>query len=162
MSRGFKVPDIDGAPEHIANNPGLVFDLRRVGNFMADYYRAPVYLVGSALRKADPRDWDIRVILSDDEFTRRFGDVKEWESQHIAGSYGKIGWLVSEENHKKSRELQKQMHGKFVDFKVLPESYFNSRWKEELGHPKLRIDTMDQEWEWEKEVIADATSRGIT
>ena len=38
----------------------------------------PVYLVGSALDLPDPRDVDVRVILSAEEFEARWGDAKTW------------------------------------------------------------------------------------
>lgn len=36
-----------------------------------------IYLVGSAMKRKDWRDVDIRQIISDDEFTRRFGEFVE-------------------------------------------------------------------------------------
>ena len=43
---------------------------------------APVYLVGSALDRADTRDVDVRVVLSDEQFEARgYGLPTKWPSQ---------------------------------------------------------------------------------
>ena len=38
----------------------------------------PVWLVGSALELPDPRDVDVRVMVSSEEFQARYGDPAEW------------------------------------------------------------------------------------
>lgn len=45
----------------------------------------PVYLVGSALEEPNPRDVDVRVVLSDAEFDARWGNPSGW---HVHGQ----GW----------------------------------------------------------------------
>lgn len=45
----------------------------RWASYMAARYNGPVYLVGSALRLATPRDIDVTVIVADDEFCGRYG-----------------------------------------------------------------------------------------
>lgn len=45
----------------------------------------PVYLVGSALEEPNPRDIDVRVVLSDAEFDARWGNPSGW---HVHGE----GW----------------------------------------------------------------------
>lgn len=47
--------------------------LRAWANQIAARFNAPVYLVGSALREAKPRDIDIRVVVPDDAFVARYG-----------------------------------------------------------------------------------------
>lgn len=47
----------------------------------------PVYLVGSALEECNPRDIDVRVVLSDAEFDARWGNPKDW---HVRGE----GWRL--------------------------------------------------------------------
>jgi len=49
-------------------------------NQMAARFGRPVFLVGSALRLPDPRDYDVRIVLSDDEFRDRYGDPHEYEA----------------------------------------------------------------------------------
>lgn len=50
--------------------------LSRFGAYIAARYNGPVYLVGSSLRVAQPRDIDIRVVIADDEFCGRYGYEK--------------------------------------------------------------------------------------
>jgi hypothetical protein len=45
----------------------------RWSQYMAARYNGPVYLVGSVLAKADPRDIDLRVVVADKEFEGRYG-----------------------------------------------------------------------------------------
>lgn len=53
--------------------------LRRFGAYMAARFNAPVYLVGSALTKGNPRDVDVRVTLSEEHFRARYGvDSAGW------------------------------------------------------------------------------------
>jgi hypothetical protein len=57
----------------------------------------PVYLVGSALHCPSPRDVDIRVVLTDDEFRARWGDPAKWWGENAEGwrryaaDMGKLG-----------------------------------------------------------------------
>lgn len=47
-----------------------------------------VYLVGSALTRKDWRDVDVRHIISDDEFTRRFGEfVEPYDQNHFLRAF---------------------------------------------------------------------------
>lgn len=48
--------------------------------YLAARYNGPVYLVGSSLRVANPRDIDIRVVVADGEFCGRYGygEYNEW------------------------------------------------------------------------------------
>lgn len=50
----------------------------RFASYMAARYNGPVYLVGSALRLARPRDIDITVVVADKEFAGRYG-YKAWD-----------------------------------------------------------------------------------
>jgi hypothetical protein len=53
--------------------------LRRFAAYMAARFNAPVYLVGSALTRPDPRDIDIRIVISDSQFKARYGqDELSW------------------------------------------------------------------------------------
>jgi len=53
----------------------------RLGNWatqMAARFGSPVYLTGSCMMIAEPRDVDIRCIIEDDAFIRRYGDINDW------------------------------------------------------------------------------------
>lgn len=45
---------------------------------MALRFGRPVYLVGSARKLPDPRDVDVRVMVTDPEFKARWGDPEAW------------------------------------------------------------------------------------
>lgn len=49
-------------------------------NQMAARFARPVYLCGSALKLQHPRDYDIRIVLTDEEFEHRYGDPCFYES----------------------------------------------------------------------------------
>lgn len=49
--------------------------LNKFGLIVADYFGHTPYQVGSSLWRKDWRDVDVRLILPDDEFARRFGSV---------------------------------------------------------------------------------------
>jgi hypothetical protein len=51
----------------------LIEALKDWANEIAKRYDSPVYLVGSALTKSNPRDVDVAVILKDSDFFKRFG-----------------------------------------------------------------------------------------
>lgn len=67
--------------ERLTHEPAagrLVELLRPWARHIAVRFGAPVYLVGSSLELPDPRDVDVRVILSDDAFRGRYGDPDLW------------------------------------------------------------------------------------
>jgi len=53
----------DDLPEHLIG----------WANQMAARFGRPVFLVGSALTSPRPRDYDVRIVLSNDEFSARYG-----------------------------------------------------------------------------------------
>lgn len=85
--------------------------LDEFARLLRDFFKAPVYLVGSALDRKDWHDLDIRVILSDEEFypygdpARRFWNAK-WISVCLAFT-----------------ALGEKMIGCKIDFQVEQESY---------------------------------------
>ena len=61
---------------------------------IAARFGRPVYLTGSSLELPQPRDVDVRVVLTDEEFSARWGD-KSWDSatdgyRHYACDMGKL------------------------------------------------------------------------
>jgi len=56
-------------------------------------FQGEVFLVGSALKdEGTPRDWDIRVRLTDANFYKRFGPPKEWAEQGRTGEWTESRW----------------------------------------------------------------------
>jgi hypothetical protein len=79
------------------------------------------YLVGSALERADWRDIDVRMILSDDEFDELFPNCRErgiWEFN--------ARWLVMTVS---ITEWLRKRTGLPVDFQFQPQTHANERHK---------------------------------
>lgn len=120
--------------------------LVRWANLMTDFYGHATYLVGSALIKDNPRDYDIVIIIPDVEFELRYkglnnGDVKDFIQDLESGLWRKITWNWSDDC------VHKSLHGmqytwKYIDFKIFPESYQEYFYK---GKLMLRIDTIMRE-----------------
>lgn len=64
--------------EHPAAAGWLAARLRPWARQLALRFGRPLWLVGSALELPDPRDVDVRVLLSSAEFEARYGDPSEW------------------------------------------------------------------------------------
>jgi hypothetical protein len=133
--------------------PGNLAMLRRFGNFMSALFGAPVYLVGSALREGntDPRDWDLRLCLSDVDFVLRYqtGDglvpkgtrsvIEAWASQRRSGNFERLYWRWADEMVRYSNVGRRQTLLN-IDLQVYPASY----WAEYEGRPRLRLDTREE------------------
>jgi hypothetical protein len=95
MSDSTQLPDdvLACPPESFA--VAAYVKLRRFAQYMAARFNAPVYLVGSALRKANPRDIDVRIVLSEKHFKARYGQthndwLREGPSQAWIDEIGKF------------------------------------------------------------------------
>lgn len=128
-------------PAHLRDKTGRVRlrALRRFGNRIAAFYRVPVYLCGSALLdfNAAPRDWDVRITLSDLEFRRRFGDAQAWEAEGRSGVYTQVRWGWSDRCVKDSKDGY-NVTGLNVDCQIYPESHA----RHYRNRPRLRLDSM--------------------
>jgi len=110
-------------------------------NQIAGRYGFAVYLVGSALTTEDPRDVDIRAVLTDAAFFARFGIKpllalhEAWKPEQSEGTR-----RLYEEQAKISRGAAEVFHLN-IDFQVQSETWatiFHDR-------PRRRIDTLDLE-----------------
>ncbi len=112
-------------------------------NQIAARYGFPVYLVGSALTETEPRDVDVRVVLSDDAFYARYG-IGPMRAEGQA-------WIGADEQHegtrrwhadmaKMARQAANVLHVN-IDFQVQSESIVLVRRHHEK--PRIRIDTLD-------------------
>jgi len=108
-------------PAHLRGNPHLRKKLRREANFLRAFYGMPVYLVGSALidSNADPRDWDIRIVLDDPQFRRRYGDPDDWYHQGQTGAWTRVRWRWSDDCVKQSKRSSAVL-GVNVDLQIHP------------------------------------------
>lgn len=97
----------------------------------------PVYLCGSALRRDNlkPRDWDVRVCLTDKEFAVRYGiSARQWSREGKSGQWteGRHAW--SDHCTEASRAIS-ELAGVTVDVQIYPASF----WKTFAGKPRFRI-----------------------
>ena len=125
--------------------------LVRYANKMRGFYGHPVYLVGSALIKDSPRDYDLICIIPDIEFITRYAydtlalhredeiikEVEKWELGCNDGLSGDTFWRWSDDCLKKSLSGTRYTR-KYIDFKVLPASNDLKYYEK---HSKLRLDT---------------------
>lgn len=111
--------------------------LRRWANGLRAFYGAPVYLVGSALRKRKPRDVDVRLRLSDADFFKRYAiTAEQWQEERATGLYSKEQWLYADDCVKRTREGQGQTFLP-IDFQVYPAR----NWRRYRGKARFRLDT---------------------
>ncbi len=75
MSEPIELPaDVLACPEHsYAATAWTKLVRSHFAPYIAARYNGPVYLVGSSLRIANPRDIDVRVVVTDYEFCGRYG-----------------------------------------------------------------------------------------
>lgn len=92
---------------------------RRQANYYAAYYGTEVWLVGSALVKDDPRDIDIRLILSDEEMYRFYGrPIPPAEEQKILGeTFKRWEWRQLSDQLKRNRKMG-NYGGYPIDFQI--------------------------------------------
>ncbi len=113
--------------------------LYKEGNGLAGLYGAPVYLVGSALNdaNAEPRDWDVRITLSDRSFAARYGSVEQWIREGETGNWTSVRWCWSADCVKQAKHMAGNTRLN-IDFQVYPQSYVAKRFDQQ---PRLRLDT---------------------
>jgi hypothetical protein len=105
-----------------------------LANGLAARYGGPLYLVGSALWLSEPNDFDVRVVLSEHDADRLFGEVKpvEW----IDGIPIQPQWMrILREELKQGRRAARVL-GVNVDFQF--QSF--ERFIRQDG-PRLRLDS---------------------
>ncbi len=120
--------------------PWLAQYLECWANQVAARYGFPVYIVGSALTDADPRDVDIVCILPDEHFANRFGpaDPDGWVTEYMKVGDTQRRW--AREVAKFSRECTIIHRAINVDFKVQPQMVADG-----FDGQRVRIDTVSLE-----------------
>lgn len=94
----------------------------------------PVYLVGSALQVPSPRDVDVRIVLSTEEFESRWGRYAVWGS--VKDPLGGDGWRrYAADMGKLGREASKRCCLN-IDLQVQPLGVAGAYAKE----PRVRLD----------------------
>lgn len=115
----------------------LLPQLTKLANQWYGYYGGPVYLVGSALDKEDPRDIDIRVVITNQDFERLFGKYEDFVVEYNSGKFGSCSWRWVEDRLKRCRTGYVETNAN-IDFSC----YAEDMWDPTL--PFLRLDTRDQ------------------
>lgn len=87
-----------------------------------------VYMVGSALRKPDWRDVDIRVMMEDAEYDRMFPVVDKWDESALQKLM-----CISISNYLSS------VTGLPIDFQIQKQSSANARYPSADGHKRNAI-----------------------
>ena len=104
-------------------------------NSLASRLGGPVYLVGSALHRHRPADYDVRVVLEEHDLVRLFGladDKKRPDGQ----LWNTRQWAMGREQLKQSRRLSRAMRVN-VDFQIQTVHEAEQR----ATRPRLRLDT---------------------
>jgi hypothetical protein len=127
-------------PKHVEENLGR---LQRYANNLRGYFGTPVYLVGSALNgtNPNPRDWDVRIILPDEDFERHFGDVDAWCHEGTSGQWTEIRWRWSDACVRGSKQGWREC-ALNIDFQIYPESYADIIYPEG-SFPRIKLDTRE-------------------
>lgn len=116
--------------------------LRTWANTIASRFNAHVYLCGSAIRKLEPRDIDIRVVLTRDQYEARYGN-RGWYERHLdTGPEPSAGLLRYMEDVAKLAEWISQTHKLNVDFQIQHEdevAFFGDKDK-----PRIQLDDLSQ------------------
>jgi hypothetical protein len=89
--------------------------LTKFGVIVRDYFGHVPYHVGSSLNRKDWRDVDVRLILPDEEFAERFGDI--FRSSETDPKLAAITLAFA--------ALGKAMTGLPIDFQIQPQSHAN-------------------------------------
>lgn len=110
--------------------------LQRLANNLFDRFHRPVYLVGSALRKSDPRDYDLRIRIDIPQFRVRFGDPERWRQEGRTGQYTCVRWRWSDECVKRTRQGWRETRLN-VDVQLYPPA----EWARYQKEPRVRLDT---------------------
>jgi hypothetical protein len=128
-------------PAHIT--PALRSRFQRWANRLRGRYGVPIYLCGSALREdnPDPRDWDIRIALPDEDFAIRFGPVAEWIEEGHTGNWTRTRYRWSDQCVKDTKDFFAWCHLN-GDVQIYPASHVAALYGTE---PRVRIDSFPEE-----------------
>ena len=102
--------------------------LAKFGVVVRDYFGHVPYHVGSSLKTKNWRDVDVRLILPDAEFERRFGRVQNTANVKLAAitlAFAALG---------------KEMTGLPIDFQIQPQSHANKAYGSEMRSALIEVD----------------------
>lgn len=123
-------------------NKGQLQRLREWANTISGYYGVPVYLCGSALSKKNPRDFDVRICLSDGDFIIRYGasaDIVEWWGRKALGKWDASHWAWADDCITRSKNGWAETPCN-IDFQIYPKHHWDMYDK----FPRMRLDTRNE------------------
>jgi len=104
----------------------------------AQRFMAPIYLVGSAIGGKEPSDIDLILVVTEDQYTRLIGPVKDKNEEWSSGKFGKC-------YHRLTRFIQKQksyfegfIYTHDIDFKIVHVDRFHKG-----QGPRIRLDPFE-------------------
>lgn len=142
MSRPLKHggPILRRLPKHLRANREALGHLRHLANALTARYGLPVWLCGSALAdfNARPRDWDLRIEMPDEQFTRMFGDWQKWQQEGWSGEWSTIRERWAAECVKQTGWCWKTAPLN-IDFQIYPVTHCRVHYR---TAPKLKLTTI--------------------
>jgi hypothetical protein len=110
----------------------IFIKLRKTAQEVANNIGYPVYLVGSVLEKAVPRDIDVSVIMPIEEYEKRYGKFTDDKAEQ-----GKVMANAFNKNVKHYFKLEDALEPKtYLDFKVCADTWFTDKPKLLIAEPK--------------------------
>jgi hypothetical protein len=111
--------------------------LKGFANKLSGLYFAQVYLIGSSIDNEKYNDVDLMVVIDDDIFELKFGNIEDWKKEYISGNYSEnLMWKIVHEN--KKRWVNAHNYIKLnIDMKIFPKKYFSSEY---AMNKKIRLD----------------------
>lgn len=112
--------------------------LRAWAQRVADHEQAPVYLVGSALTKARPRDLDVSIILPHDRFVAQFGPMPDPLTPAMQDLLHRthVYLYVTQPYWRWQTDMGCYLGFQRVDFRICPDSWWPEKDKLLLAAPK--------------------------
>lgn len=115
----------------------FVFAFQQNANSLAILYGGPVFLVGSGLTKAAPRDWDVRIVISELDRLRLFGS-KDTDWIDGFSQWGPARWRLELESLRACRRMGERYKRFRFDLQIQELDYVLARHR---NSPRLRLDS---------------------
>lgn len=109
---------------------------------MAARFNAPVFLVGSALVEAKPRDVDIRIVLPDDAFRKRYG-IEVSDPYRLGPNDGGPNVRAYWKDVAKLGAWVAARHSQNLNVDLQVQAATAANRSQHQGKPKARLDTLD-------------------
>lgn len=104
--------------------------LAKYGELVTDYFGETPYQVGSSLHSKQWRDVDVRLILPDAEYERRFGPAGNWNPE----TNTKLAAVTLA-----FCALGRDMTGLPIDFQIQPESHANGAYGDQPRSALIQV-----------------------